>query len=91
MTTKASMAQRIADEFDISRKAAAGIIEAVSALITEDIKDHGVALIPGVGKLKVAHRNARPGRNPRTGETIQIAARRAVRFRAGASLKRTLT
>lgn len=48
--------------------------------ITEDLKVGKTCNIPGVGKLKVVERKAREGRNPQTGEPIQIAARKSVKF-----------
>jgi DNA-binding protein HU-beta len=43
--------------------------------------------LPGVGQFEVAERAERQGRNPQTGETIEIAASKAVKFRAGKALK----
>jgi DNA-binding protein HU-beta len=47
--------------------------------------------ISGFGTFSVSHRKARTGRNPKTGETIQIAASRAAKFKAGKVLKETLS
>jgi len=50
---------------------------------------HEVRLV-GFGTFSVTHRKAREGRNPRTGETIKIAASKAPKFQAGAVLKKTI-
>ena len=54
---------------------------------TEELKKGNKISIVGFGTFAVSERAAREGRNPRTGETVQIAARRAVTFKPGAALK----
>lgn len=90
MTTKASIVSRVADSIGISKRAAANLVNLFAGILHSDLSDNGVANIPGVGKLKLTDRAARAGRNPRTGETLQIPARKAVRFRPSADLKRSV-
>jgi DNA-binding protein HU-beta len=72
---------------DISKADASNAVDAVLDTITDALKSgDGVQLI-GFGNFSVADRAAREGRNPRTGETIQIAASKQPKFKAGKALK----
>ena len=57
------------------------------ALATKEAKTGGQFVIPGLGKAVKAHRKARQGRNPQTGETIQIPAKTVVKFRLAKAFK----
>lgn len=63
------------------------VIGSLSEVITEELQAGGEVTIPGVGKLTVVERAARAGRNPATGETIQIPASKAPKFKAVKALK----
>lgn len=80
MTTKASLISRVSEKTGFSKAASAELLELVSALTAEDLHSQGVALIPGIGKIKVVDRPARTGRNPRTGEALEIPARKALKL-----------
>jgi len=60
------------------------------AIIGASLKEGGAVSISGFGSFKVIDRKARKGRNPRTGENIQIPASKAVKFTPGKSLKENL-
>lgn len=90
MTTKASIVSRVAEAAGVSKRAAGNLVDLFAAILNSDLANNGVANIPGIGKLKLADRAARAGRNPRTGETLQIPARKAVRFRPSAGLKQSV-
>jgi DNA-binding protein HU-beta len=70
-----------------TKKAAAEAVDLILDSITAALKKGDSVSIAGFGTFKVSERKARTGRNPRTGETIQIAARKAPVFKAGAGLK----
>ena len=78
-STKSQIAAEIASKNNISKKAAADVLESVAQLAYQNTKDSFT--LPGLGKLVLVDRKARVGRNPATGETIQIASKRVVRFR----------
>ncbi len=61
--------------------------EQVFADITAELKINGQASVKGFGKFTVIERAARPGRNPRTGEAVQIEAKRVVKFTPAKALK----
>ena len=83
--TKSQIAAEIAAKNNITEKAAAEILECIAQLAYENAKD--TFTLPGLGKLVLIDRKARIGRNPATGETIQIAAKRVVKFRVAKAAK----
>ena len=83
--TKSQIATEIATKNSITKKAAAEIIESIVQLAYKNAK-HTFTL-PGLGKLVLVNRKARMGRNPATGETIQIKAKRVVKFRVAKAAK----
>jgi len=70
---------------DVSKKQAAAHIEALVALAYKEAKNKFT--IPGLGKIVLRNTKARMGRNPKTGEAIQIKAKRVVRFRVAKAAK----
>jgi nucleoid DNA-binding protein len=87
MTTKAHLINSISADLGITKKAAAGFINSFAKSVQADLTAAGEALIPGVGKLKTRERSARSGRNPRTGEALQISARKTIRLASSKGLK----
>jgi len=83
--TKSQIAAEIATKNDISKKAATEILESIAQLAYKHAKDSFT--LPGLGKLVLVNRKARMGRNPATGETIQIKAKRVVKFRVAKASK----
>ncbi len=81
------MADMLASKHDMEKKTAKAVVEAVFAAISESAKKGEEVSIPGFGKFKVTSREARTGRNPATGETIQIAASKKLAFTAAKQLK----
>ena len=71
----------------VSQADAAIVIDATFDAITAVLKSGGEVRLLGFGSFSVANRAAREGRNPATGETIQIAASKQPRFKAGKGLK----
>ena len=83
---KAALIHKIATDAEISKAAATIAVESMIEGITSALKrDQKVALV-GFGTWSVSDRKARNGRNPQTGETILIPAKRAVRFKVGKTL-----
>ena len=83
--TKSQIVTEIATKNSISKKAAAEIIQSIVELAYKQAKNNFT--IPGLGKLKLVNRKARIGRNPATGETIKIAAKRVVNFSVAKAAK----
>jgi DNA-binding protein HU-beta len=85
--TKSQVVAHLAEKGGFQKKAAAGLLEELVALATRECKSGGQFVIPGLGKAVKAHRKAREGRNPQTGETIQIPAKTVVKFRLAKAFK----
>ena len=88
--TKAELVEFVADNADLTKADAARALEAVMEGITEGLKEKGKVTLVGFGVFSAKEREARTGRNPKTGETVQIAARNAVTIKAGSKLKEAL-
>lgn len=86
----ADMAENIATKHGMEKKTAKAVVEAVFTAMTEAAKAGDEVSIPGFGKFKIASRDARSGRNPATGETIQIAASKKLAFTPAKQLKDAL-
>ena len=85
MMTKSATFSHLAQKSNISKKQVAELFDELLRLATKEAKNGFV--LPGFGKLVLANRKARMGRNPQTGEPIKIAAKRVVRIRAVKVLK----
>jgi DNA-binding protein HU-beta len=81
------LAAALAEEHDLSKKAAEAILTDMVGKITKHLKKGERIRIVGLGILQVRKRAARMGRNPATGEAIQIKASKKVAFRASKELK----
>jgi len=85
--TKADMAASLFNEIGLNKKEARDLVDSffeeliASLVVGEQIR------LSGFGNFDLRDKNARPGRNPKTGETVPIPARRVVTFRAGQKLK----
>ena len=90
MTTKSEFVDKVAAESGLSKKDAGAAVDAVISTIESELKSGGEVSFTGFGKFHVAERGAREGRNPRTGETMTIAASRVPRFTAGSGLKKAV-
>jgi len=83
--TKSQIAASVAETAGLTKKQAVQTLEALVALAYKNAKH--TFTIPGLGKLVLINRKARMGRNPATGETIKIAAKRVVKFRVAKAAK----
>ncbi|HYD99078.1 MAG TPA: HU family DNA-binding protein [Alphaproteobacteria bacterium] len=77
----------VAEKAGLQKNAAAKAVEAVFAGISEALKRGDDVRLVGFGSFSVSERGEREGRNPRTGETIKIAATKQPKFAAGKGLK----
>jgi DNA-binding protein HU-beta len=85
--TKTQVVAQLAEKVALPKKTVATVLEALVALATKEAKATGQFVVPGVGKAVKAARKARVGRNPQTGEAIQIPAKTVVRFRLAKAFK----
>ena len=84
---KSDLAAAIAKQFDLAKNKAGQIIDAVFENITKALKKGETVPFIGFGAFSVKAHAARKGRNPATGETIKVAAKKIPHFKAGAKLK----
>lgn len=77
--TKSQIAEHLAEKSGLTKRAMVQFLDELAALAYREAKN--VFTIPGLGKLKLANRKARIGRNPQTGKEIKIPAKRVVKFR----------
>jgi DNA-binding protein HU-beta len=83
--SKSQIADAIAESVGITKKQAAECLGTVVSMAYENAKD--TFTLPGLGKLVLVDRKARVGRNPATGQPIQIPAKRVVKFRVAKAAK----
>ena len=83
--SKSQIAAEIATKNNLTKKVAVEILDFLAELAYKNAKN--TFTIPGLGKLVLVNRKARVGRNPATGETIQIKAKRVVKFRVAKAAK----
>jgi len=88
--TKQEFVDQVADRAGLSKKDAAGAVDAFLDTVEDALKRGSEVSFSGFGKFSVSQRAAREGRNPATGDRIQIAASRVPRFTAGAGLKKAV-
>lgn len=84
---KNDLVSAVANSSDLSKADAARAVDAVFGSITSSLQSGGEVRLVGFGTFSVANRKASTGRNPRTGEAIQIPASRQPKFKAGKGLK----
>ena len=77
--TKSQIAEQLAEKSGLTKRAMVQLLDEFAALAYREAKN--VFTVPGLGKLKLANRKARIGRNPQTGKEIKIPAKRVVKFR----------
>ena len=84
---KTELTEAVASAADLSKASAGRAVEAVIDAITDTLKSGNQVSVTGFGTFLVRERGARTGRNPRTGELMQIKASKVPSFKAGKGLK----
>ena len=85
--TKAELVQAMAEKADLDKKQAGKALDAFIEAVTHSLKDGSDVRIVGFGNFVAVDRPAGLARNPRTGESVERAASKAVKFRPGEGLK----
>lgn len=88
---KGDLIEEMAKASGESQAASARVLDALIKVLADEVAAGGEVVIAGLGAFRVSHRQARAGRNPRTGEAIAIGASRTVRFVPSPALKKALT
>lgn len=87
---KAALIREIADRTGIHKAAVGNMFDALEEIVTETLSMGDEVTLPGIGKLKVKHRDARMGRNPVTGEPVDIPDKNVPAMSFAASLKEAI-
>lgn len=85
--TQAEILKHFAEKFELNRANSKAFFDELASLATREVKKNGEFVLPGFGKIVLAKRKARDGRNPATGETIRIPAKTTLKFRVGKAMK----
>ena len=84
---KTELIAAVAEKAEISNKVAENAVKAFTDAVAEELAKGGKVQLVGFGNFEVSERPAREGRNPRTGETMTIAASKTPKFKPGKALK----
>lgn len=84
---KTEFVQAVAEKANITKKDAEVAVNAVTSVITDELKKGGKVQLVGFGNFETSKRAAREGKNPRTGEKILISGSVVPKFKAGKALK----
>ncbi|UJF14827.1 HU family DNA-binding protein [Jeotgalibaca sp. MA1X17-3] len=87
MANKAELIERVAGKTDLTKKEVTATVDALFEVIQEALQEGEKVQVIGFGNFEVRDRAARKGRNPQTGEEIQIAASKVPAFKPGKALK----
>jgi integration host factor subunit alpha len=88
--TKADIIENIYEKIGLSKEESARIVELVLEIIKEELETGGKIKISGFGNFVVRQKRSRRGRNPQTGEEIEISARKVLTFKSSPILKQIL-
>ena len=87
---KAELAARVADKVHLTNRQSEAIVNILFRCITEALREGDKVELRGFGSFRARNRNARQGRNPRTGEAVEVPPKRVPFFRAGKDLQEKL-
>jgi len=85
--TQTQLVRGLAEAGEITNKQSRAILDSLSSMAIAEVRKNGVFVLPGIGRLVRVDRKARMGRNPATGESIKIPAKKVVKFRVAKAAK----
>jgi DNA-binding protein HU-beta len=85
--TQTQLVRSLAEKCELNNKQARGFLDELASMAVAEAKKNGVFVLPGIGRLVLVARKARVGRNPATGESIKIPAKKVVKFRVAKAAK----
>ncbi|HZI19306.1 MAG TPA: HU family DNA-binding protein [Pyrinomonadaceae bacterium] len=88
--TQGEVLKHFAERFELKRADVKAFFEELAQLAAREVKSKDEFVLPGFGKLALARRKARVGRNPQTGEPVKIPAKTSLKFRLGKAMKDTV-
>ncbi len=84
---KAELVEEVAGKVGLTKKDANNVVDAITSAITDTLAMNEKVTLVGFGTFQVVERKARTGRNPQTGDKIQIPAKKVPKFKAGKGLR----
>ena len=85
--TQSQIIKELAETCGVNNKVSKQFLEIFAEIAVRETKKKGVFILPGIGRLVRQDRKARTGRNPATGESIKIPAKKVVKFRVAKAVK----
>jgi len=85
--TQTQLVRSLAESCEVNNKTSRAFLDSLASTAIAEVKKNGVFVLPGVGRLVRVDRKARTGRNPATGESIKIPAKKVVKFRVAKAAK----
>src|SRR2546423_15461982 len=85
--SQSEVINHFAEKFGMKRAQVKELFEEMANLAASEVKENGEFVLPGFGKIVLSERKAREGRNPQTGEPIQIPAKTTLKFRLSKGMK----
>jgi DNA-binding protein HU-beta len=85
--TQTQLVRSLAEEAEVSNKQSRAMLDHLAQMAINEVRKNGVFVLPGIGRLVRVDRKARVGRNPATGESIKIPAKKVVKFRVAKAAK----
>ena len=88
--TQTQIVQTLADKCETTKKVAKAMMDNLAETAIAQVKKNGVFVLPGIGRLVRVDRKARMGRNPATGQSVKIPAKKVVKFRVAKAAKEAI-
>ena len=85
--TQTALVRKLAEDCGVNNKVSRQFLDSLASLAIGEVKKNGVFVLPGIGRLVRQDRKARVGRNPATGESNKIPAKKVVKFRVAKAAK----
>ncbi len=85
--TQTQLVKLLATACQVSNRTTKQLLDGLASTAVKEVRKNGVFVVPGIGKLVRVDRRARMGRNPATGEAINIPAKKVVKFRVSKAVK----
>src|SRR5438034_1079893 len=85
--TQTQFIAKLAEACEVTKKVSRQLLDSLATIAVREVKAKGLFVLPGLGRLVRVDRKARIGRNPATGEQINIPAKKVVKFRAAKAAK----
>lgn len=85
--TKADIVEAVYRKIGLTKKESAALVESVFEIVREELEESQSVKLSGFGNFNIRSKGPRPGRNPKTGEEIEITARKVLTFKASQILK----